>query len=77
MVATMSNKQREALETRIKAEFDRLKPCEWEDLWPSELADLMKDVDTVITQHPEFDKSQREWVTYIKISAALRAKNGR
>lgn len=51
-------------------------PREWEDLWPPALADLMKDVDTVITQHPEFDKSQREWVTYIKISAALRAKNG-
>ena len=51
-------------------------PREWQELFPLEFNELMKDVDTVITQHPEFDKSQREWVTYLKVSATLRAKNG-
>ena len=60
----------------IRSLYTSPQPREWQELSPIEMLTLMQGVDVFTTQHPEFNKGQREWAMYLKISAALRAKNG-
>jgi len=61
------------LEARIKAEFDRIKPREWQELSDTQIHNLVAGIymDYVVDNALSYVKN-----TYPAISAALRAKNG-